>query len=681
MSGNFAVARPLQPLGSFGTLTSTSAPEPAEIRAEAARCGLVSTYINARGSEVAVADRTLRALVAALAPGGTPVSAGRGLLPRTIVVRGGSRSVALPKEIRRPASWTLTAGERRFAGIVEESRLAFPDELSYGVYVLTIANAETDAPERSLLIIAPESTHQGPPALRVWLLAVQLYAIRSRTNWGHGDFTDLLALLDLAAHLGAAGVGINPLHALMNDGEEKVSPYSPSSRHFLNFLYIDVEALPEFDSAEAGDLASRISAMRDSDRIDYVGVAALKDEALRRCYDRFCASGAADADLIAFRAERGETLRRFSIFEAKRRRHGAPWVAWPQEDDAVDEREIEYHEYVQWRADRQLRACRDRAIELGLPIGLYIDLAVGVRPDGADAWIEQADYLPNVSIGAPPDLLNVNGQDWGLTAYQPQALERHAFEPFRRMLAASMRYAGALRLDHVLWLNRLYLIPRDMPPTEGCYLQYPLEALLAVLAIASEENRCIVIGEDLGTVPAELRTALRRWGVWTYHVMQFERDEDGRFRSANEYHDRALATFGTHDLAPFAAWVTGSDLAAKRQIGIDPGETEQERYQAVESLSAVVKASETERRTPAFLDIAEFLGAGPSRLVVVALEDALELQQLTNVPGTTAQHPNWRLRMPVPVEELAKDERLTRLGSVMAASGRATQKEKGRPGS
>lgn len=515
--------------------------------------------------------------------------------------------------------------------------------------------------------LACQQVYQGADeSQRHWLIAVQLYAVRSHRNWGHGDFTDLRRLLELAARLGAAGIGLNPLHALLHGGEDDVSPYSPSSRLFINFLYIDVEALPEFASIRAGDLLRRAHALRSYTQVDYRAVAELKEAALRRCFERYHAS-AKDPDLADFRAARGDSLQKFARFEMARRVRARKHSATTSESAEIETR---FHEYVQWRADRQLRACRDKGRELGLAIGLYTDLAVGVRPDGADVHAEPEAYLNGVSVGAPPDMLNLKGQDWGLTTYRPDALLKRDFFPFRRMLAANMQYAGALRVDHVLWLNRLYLIPQGMLPAEGSYVRYPLSQMLAAIAAESNAHRCIVIGEDLGTVPSQLHCELRKWGVWTYHVMQFERDQTGRFKRQDEYQQRAVATFSTHDLPPFAAWCSGGDLAEKQAIGINPGETEEERRDAKELLKAVLRPA-VNSTGESFLDVAAFLARTPSRLVVVGLDDALELSALTNVPGTTTERPNWRLRLPVELEQLGDDARLRRLAEVFAEAGRA----------
>jgi 4-alpha-glucanotransferase len=506
----------------------------------------------------------------------------------------------------------------------------------------------------------PRESYQGSdPSERNWLLAVQLYSIRSRSNWGHGDFTDLMRLIELAAELGAAGIGLNPLHALMYDGDMNGSPYSPSSRLFLNFLYIDVEAIPAFKAIESGEFLARAEALRSQDKVDYPAVVELKQAALRRCFERDQAAGQ-DADFEDFRAERGASLRKFASFSAGRR---------VQADESHFEDEVRFEEYVQWHADRQLRACVERGKALRLSVGLYLDLAVGVCSDGADAQTDREAHLERLTVGAPPDLLNVRGQDWGLTTYHPVALIERDLAPFRAMLAANMRYAGALRLDHVMWLNRLYIIPRGVSAAEGSYIRYPLPQLLSTLTDESNAHRCIVIGEDLGTVPPELREELRRWGVWTYHVMQFEREESGQFKSADKYQARALATFSTHDLPPFAAWFAGSDLEEKHAIGIDPGETDEDRNKAKELLASALNYSGG-KPDELFLEIAAFLARTRSRLVVVSLEDALGLSYMTNIPGTTHEHPNWRTRLPINLEDLATNRRLRRLADVFVAAGR-----------
>ena len=280
-----------------------------------------------------------------------------------------------------------------------------------------------------------------------------------------------------------------------------------------------------------------------------------------------------------FRAERGRLLSRFACFEVLRHKFKGPWWEWPEEwqqpDDTecaklragADAAEIEFVEFVQWAADQQLQSCQDRAPRLGMKVGLYLDVAVGVQSDGFDAWNEQVAISRHLAVGAPPDILNTAGQNWGLAGFNAAGLEARSFEPFRDMLRASMRHAGAIRLDHVLGLMRLYLVPHGFAARNGVYVQMPFEALLAVTAQESAAHRCVVIGEDLGTVPEGFREQMADWGIWSYLVMMFERDYHGAFRGVDHYAPNALVTFNTHDLSTFAGWRCFSDLAAEAIAG------------------------------------------------------------------------------------------------------------------
>ena len=304
-----------------------------------------------------------------------------------------------------------------------------------------------------------------------------------------------------------------------------------------------------------------------------------------------------------------------------------------------------------------------------MPIGLYLDLAVGVRPDGFDAWNDQDTLLRTVEIGAPPDILNTAGQKWGLAGVNPVALERHAFEPFHAVLRASMRYAGALRIDHVLGLQRLYLVPAGMRADKGVYVRLPFHALLAVIAQESVDNKCIVIGEDLGTVPENFRETLADWGLWSYQVMLFERAWDGSFHPPEYYRENALVTFATHDVATFAGWTEGRDLAVKRELAIDPGETDEERRTAQSALRNALSARGMQSFD--FPSVVNYLAATPSRLLVVSMEDALGMVEQVNVPGTVDEHPNWRRRLPVGLEELQQENGLAAVAGIMRANGRS----------
>ena len=516
---------------------------------------------------------------------------------------------------------------------------------------------------------------------RCWLLAVQLYGVRSGRNWGMGDFTDLAGLIELADHLGADGVGLNPLHALFDDRPGDCSPYSPNSRLFLNALYIDVEKLAEFQSdAETG---KALASLRAGDVVDYVGVAGLKWRALRRAFAAFKAGAkpARQQDFDKFRAERGTLLSHFACFEVLRHKFGKPWWEWPAEwrqpDDArcaalrqgEDASEIEFVEFVQWTADRQLGAAADLAKKLGMKVGLYLDVAVGVQADGFDAWNEQVAISRHLGVGAPPDPLNTAGQTWGLAGFNAAGLEQQSFAPYRDMLRASMRHAGAIRLDHVLGLKRLYLVPQGFSARDGVYVQMPFEALLAVTAQESVANRCVVIGEDLGTVPEGFRDQIADWGIWSYLVMMFERDDAGTFRSIDHYLTNALVTFNTHDLSTYAGWRSFGDLNMKRSLGIDPGESDDARWHALAMLDDVLRHNAIDRND--LYSVTNFLARTKSRLLAVSLEDLLGVVDQPNIPGTINEHPNWRRRLPVPIEKMTSTVDVTALKAATHERSRA----------
>jgi 4-alpha-glucanotransferase len=546
--------------------------------------------------------------------------------------------------------------------------------------VVNALSAPGNAPAADLSQVRqPKPAYQGD-GLRSWVLAVQLYSVRSRRNFGHGDFTDLATLLELVADLGGGGIGLNPLHVLFYGGNG--SPYSPSSRRFLNPLYIDVEAVEEFRPEDGAGFTAEMERLRATEFVDYAAVARLKLTLLRATYRKFAANGNAErrADFAAYRGERGEALQSFAAFETLHGVLPGDWWDWPAElrqaSDVVlkntrknHPEEVSFHEFLQWNAERQLGLCRDVARRRGLSIGLYLDTAVGVHPAGSDAWMDQGSMLRGLSIGAPPDQFNPAGQDWGLTAYNPHGLVAAGFEPFRQMLAAAMRHAGAVRIDHVLGLMRLFVVPHDMSATQGIYLRMPFSEMLAVVAEESRRWNCIVIGEDLGTVPENFRETIAAWGLWSYLVMMFERNwsGDGSFRRPEQYPGNAIATFNTHDLATFVGWMSGHDLVTKRAIGVDPGESDEDRCKSRAALLAALGGEQ------GFENVVAYLAATPTRLVSISIEDVLELADQVNVPGTVDQHPNWRRRWPVSLEDLGKDQRLRRIAETFSRAGRGSR--------
>jgi 4-alpha-glucanotransferase len=518
---------------------------------------------------------------------------------------------------------------------------------------------------------------------RHWVLAVQLYGLRSEKNWGIGDFGDLARLIPIAARFGASGIGLNPLHALFPEAPERASPYAPNSRLFLNHLYIDVGAIPEFPGEAAG-LEEEVRALRGANLVDYAGVGRAKNKALWLAYERFRSAAAPERRkrFNAYRKAQGDALLRFAVFEVLREEHaGQPWTEWPEpwrsgKREALQKyrrghvAEVEFHEYVQWIADEQLENCKAAAKASGMPVGLYIDLAVGIDPQGADAWSQQTAVVNAVSVGAPPDEFNTAGQDWGLAPFNPHTVGDNDFAPFRKLLAAAMRHAGAIRLDHVLGLKRVYMVPHGQKASDGVYVRFPFEQLLRVVAEESVRYRCSVIGEDLGTVPEGFRDTTAKWGLWSYRVMLFERQDDGSFKPPEWYPSEALATFNTHDLPSFAGWMVSHDLDVKHDLGIDSGETHASRQQAQTQLRQSLQDRALGFAPDDLAAVAKYLGQTPCRLVAMALDDILGDPEQINIPGTVEEHPNWRRKVPLPLDALPDNEQFRRVAEAFAQAGR-----------
>ncbi|HWX62640.1 4-alpha-glucanotransferase [Bradyrhizobium sp.] len=641
------------------------------LSAQARDLGILTEFFDGQGHRHVTDEIALKIIVDAF-----PVRIPYRFVEGPVVIRSGRATrTRLSEAVRLPLRWEISSGPKVAArGESDQNIIVWPQDLPVGSYRLKFTDA-TSVDEEVPLLVAPARAFGGDFD-RGWLLAVQLYGVRSARNWGIGDFTDLAALIEFAGELGAEGVGLNPLHALFDDRPTDCSPYAPNSRLFLNPLYIDVEQIAEYRPGPATDDLARL---RSGTVVDYAGVAALKWRALRAAFEVFRAERdpARQRDFAHFRIESGTLLQRFACFEVLRHRFNTPWWEWPEEwrrlDQAACDRlragpeanQIEFVEYVQWTADRQLRSCKALADRLGMKVGLYLDVAVGVQSDGFDAWNEQAAISRLLAVGAPPDPLNTLGQNWGLAGFNAAGLELRAFKPFRDMLRASMRYAGAIRLDHVLGLKRLYLIPHGFPARKGAYVQMPQEALLAVIAQESVAHDCVVIGEDLGTVPPGFRDDMADWNIWSYKVMMFERDDDGRFFGLDHYASNALITFNTHDLSTYAGWRSFADLKLKRSLGIDPGESDEARWRALGMLDEVLRHHGIDQHD--LYSVVGFLARTPSRLLAVSLEDLLGVIDQPNIPGTVDEHPNWRQRLPVARENIGSAVDVAALRAATAA--------------
>ncbi|MEO1223390.1 MAG: 4-alpha-glucanotransferase [Pseudomonadota bacterium] len=561
--------------------------------------------------------------------------------------------------------------------------------LPEGYHRLAVALGENTL--ECLLIVAPKLCwlpEDAAPGRRLWGVACQLYSLRGRLSNGIGNLDDLAALVGYAAGCGADLVGLNPLHALSPADPERRSPYSPASRDFLNVLYIDPRSVPEVTaSATARALLSgqRQAALAQLDLIDYPGVTRLLLDVMRAAFENWpLASAERHASFAAFRAQGGTALETFARFMAIQERLAADsatmidWRNWPeglrcadgayvghfaaQHADAVT-----FHAWLQWLADEQLAnaaACAD-----GMAVGLYRDLAVGVGPDSAAAWAAGDSLASGVSVGAPPDLLNRLGQNWGLVPFNPLALAEGGYAPWIEALRANMRHAGALRVDHAMALLHGFWIPEGLDATRGAYVAFPLESLTRILALESRRHRCIVVGEDLGTVPPGFRDKMAESGVLSYRLMLFERVGEGLFARPETYPENALVMFATHDLPTLAGFWSGEDLDLRQELRQYPSDEVRDTDVADRTadrrrlIDALIDAGLWSHDTPVLdqagmlsSELAKavqlYLARTPSRLMMVQLEDLLRLPEMVNLPGTVDQHPNWRRRLPVDLATL-----------------------------
>jgi 4-alpha-glucanotransferase len=519
------------------------------------------------------------------------------------------------------------------------------------------------------------------PSARLWGLATQLYGLRRAGDGGIGDTAALTALAQSAARHGADAIAISPTHAGFAADPGRYRPYSPSSRLFLNPLHADPRLL--FGEAAVGraiealGLAAEFARLEAAALIDWPAAGRAKLALLRRLFDEFVDSSDGSEtltrDFDAFRAAGGELLQLHARFEALHADRLAAdpnawsWRTWPAplrdpasaavaEFAARHRREVLFHCFLQWLAERSFAAAQKAAREAGMRIGLIADLAVGMDSSGSHAWSCQQDILVGLEVGAPPDPFNMRGQNWGLTAFSPRALVAGGFAPFIATLHAGMRNAGGLRIDHVMSLTRLWLIPEGASPDEGAYLAYPLDDLLRRAALESWRHRAIVIGEDLGTVPAGFRERLAQTGIAGMRVLWFER-KDGRFIAPNRWDQSALAMTTTHDLPTVAGWWRGADIETRDALGILGEPAERARRTRGKERTALWRAFRAagiaSGRQPApraperAIDGAlSFVAATPAPLALVPLEDALGVPDQPNVPGTIDEHPNWRRRAP-----------------------------------
>ncbi len=591
--------------------------------------GIDQSYEDTRGITQQVSPRNRDVIRAAI---GVPPSPPSSWFDKPVVVLRQGESVSVPAA----ADLTLEDGN-----VMRVDR-RLPPDLPMGYHRL----ARADESERKVrLIISPRRCYL-PPDLRIWGWSAQVYAARSEASWGIGDLADLRRLTRWAKNLGAGMVLINPLHATTPVLPMEASPYSPSSRRYLNPLYLRIEDVPGASKLgkDLRRLATAGRALNTERRIDRDRVFRLKQEAFESLWKHF----EGDVQFERYCAAQGDALRQFAVFCVLAEHHGNDWRTWPAKYHRADSPDVQtfaqdhtdrvhFHEWLQWLMDRQL----DQASE---PIRLMQDMPVGFSPAGADAWAWQDRLAMDMTVGAPPDLLNADGQDWGLPPFVPHKLKADGYEPFIQTIRAILRHAGGLRIDHVMGLFRLWWVPKGHKPQDGAYVRYPAEDLLAIVALESQRAGAIVVGEDLGTVEEEVREQLDKHNILSYRVLWFED------KPPLHYPTKALAAVTTHDLPTLAGVWTGEDLETQRRLGLPADESNNEKLRKkladITGLPPQAKVGHVVEKT------FEQLAKAPCAIVMASLEAACMATERPNMPGGAGKYPNWSLALPVLLEQI-----------------------------
>lgn len=581
--------------------------------------------------------------------------------------------------------------------LIGEATFSLPAELPIGYHT---AHAEHPGGEGTCPLVVSPARLELPATLRdqqSWGFMTQLYALRSRESWGLGDLSDLgdLSTWSAAEHH-ADFVLVNPLHAAEPVAPIEPSPYRPTSRLFANPIYLRVEAIPEAAELSAADRAlieEHAEAMQrltlDADTLDRDQVWVAKRAALELIH-RQPRQRSRQHSFDAFRSREGQGLRDFATWCALAERYGLPTSTWPddlrdptssavarQRDGLADR--VQFHEWLQWCLDEQLAGAQGVAVESGMAIGVVHDLAVGVHPDGADSWALSNTLAQGVSIGAPPDMYNQLGQDWGMPPWRPDRLAEVGYEPYRVMLRNILRHAGGLRIDHVIGLFRLWWVPPDCSPADGTYVGYDHEALVGILVLEAYLSGAVVVGEDLGTVEPWTRDYLRRRGILGTSVLWFEKTAEGTPLPPEEWREMCLATVTTHDLPPTPGYLAGEHIELRHRLGLLTRPVEEERRIDERDRQAVL----AECRDLGFLadDSTEqdqiealhrLLTLTPACLIGVSVADAIGDRRTMNQPGTTDEYPNWRVPLtdgdgrPMLLDDIVASERVRSLTRALA---------------
>ncbi|BBU22848.1 4-alpha-glucanotransferase [Mycobacterium xenopi] len=709
-------------------------PEPAPSLVELAeKFGIATEYEDWAGRHIAIPEETLVAVLGAFGVAAATEQERRAALdadhraywaralPPTIVARAGAPTTIWahvshgdPAEVwLQLEDGTVRSDLRQVDNftapfdldgcLIGEASFVLPSDLPLGYHRLHLRSGERDAD--TAVIVTPNRL--GIPERlghsRSWGLATQLYSVRSQNSWGIGDLSDLtdLAVWSAAQH-GAGYLLVNPLHAATPTTPMEPSPYLPASRRFVNPLYLRVEAIPEFAYlCKRGRIwRLRHTAQQRADKsrlIDRDSAWAAKRRALKALY-RVPRSAGRELAYAAFRAREGAALDDFATWCALAERYGADWHRWPPELQhpagagvadfvAKHPRAVDFHRWLQWQLDDQLAAAQSQALRAGMVLGIVHDLAVGAHPNGADAWALQDVLALGVTAGAPPDEFNQLGQDWSQPPWRPDRLVEHEYKPLRAMIRSVLRHAGGVRIDHIIGLFRLWWIPRGAPPTAGTYVRYDHEAMVGVVALEAHRAGALVVGEDLGTVERWVRDYLWARGVFGTSILWFELDRDGDRRPlpAERWREHCLSSVTTHDLPPTAGYLTGEHVRLRQSLGLLTRPVQEELEATREELAAwtaelrrVGLLGDDAGVEETVVALHQYLGRTPSRLLGLALTDAVGDRRTQNQPGTTDEYPNWRVPLagpdgrPLLLEDVFIDRRAAALAETMrAATGAA----------
>lgn len=601
--------------------------------------GIATRYRDAHGKWHDVSQKTLRAIRSVMQK--HAVGANDGDLQ---ILRIGEKF-----RLARPVTLKLEDGSTQVCA------KELPPGLPVGYHTLI----DPQNGRQTRLIISPQQCYL-PGSLRAWGWAVQLYALRSKASWGMGDLGDLRDFARWASKkLRCDFILSNPLGAATPLLPQQPSPYCPGSRRFWNPLYLRIEDVPgakQIHPAPAR-LAGLGHALNGQRLIERDKVFRLKMSALEKIWHRFNGN----PDFEDFCRKQGQTLEQFARFCALAEHFKSGWHKWPQafrrpDSPAVAQfarenfKRVTFHQWLQWLLNEELtRAAKE------LPI--MQDLPIGIDPDGADAWCWQDMLAMGMTVGAPPDAFNTQGQNWGLPPFIPHRLRESGYEPFRQTIQSAMQLGGGLRIDHVMGLFRLFWIPANASPSDGAYVHYPADELMAVLAIESHRAKAVVVGEDLGTVDPKMRTALKRRNILSYRLLWFESAPVDKFPR------QALASVTTHDLFTIAGLWNGSDLATQKKLGLQPNEKGTDKI--LKRLQAALRLPPGARVGDAIVKTYEMLSRAPSMLKVAAIDDALAVEERPNMPGSETKWPNWCLGLPAPLESIQKDKLIKRISKAM----------------